>query len=134
MYGRDLATAVPARVVETELDDPARAGHGQRLDRDSGVTVSERAAVMLDPLGQLAGLVGALLVLDPGIEVFGVLADNDEIDVVEARAHAHVALARPHLGVEVECLPQGDVDRAEAAADRRRDRALEGDSVLPDRR
>ena len=66
----------------------------------------------------------ALLVLDAGVEVFGVLADDDQVDVLEARAHAGIRLAGAHLRVEVEALAQGDVDGAEAAADRRRDRAL----------
>ena len=35
------------------------------------------------------------LVLDPGVEVLGVLADDDEIDVLVARADARVRLARP---------------------------------------
>ena len=52
---------------------------------------------------------------------------------VVARPHALVRLARAHLGVEVECLPEPDVDRAEALADRCRDRALERDAVAADR-
>ena len=67
---------------------------------------------------QLLGVGRALLVLDPGVEVLGVLADDDQVDVVEARADARVRLARPHLRVQVELLAQADVDRAEAAADR----------------
>ena len=78
-------------------------------------------------------VVRALLVLDAGVEVLGVLAHDHEVDVVEARADARVGLARAHLRVEVEALAQADVDRAEAAADRRRDRALERDPVAPDR-
>src|SRR4051794_41979452 len=62
--------------------------------------------------------------LDAGIEVFGVLADDDQVDVVEAGAHTRVRLAGAHLRVQVEALAQGDVDRAEAAADRGRDRAF----------
>ena len=76
--------------------------------------------------------VGALLVLDSGVEVFGVLADDDQVDVVEARAHAGVALARPHLRVHVELLAERDVDGAEAAADRRRDRAFQRGAGLAD--
>ena len=75
----------------------------------------------------------ALLVLDAGVEVLGVLADDDQVDVLEARAHAGVALARAHLRVHVELLAERDVHRAEAAADRRRDRALQRDARLADR-
>ena len=133
VHGRDLAAAVAARVVEGELEDAARAGDGDRLDRDAGVAPAELPALRFDPVDQLLGVGRALLVLDPGVEVLGVLADDDQVDVVEARAHALVGLARPHLRVEVETLAEADVDRAEAAADRRRDRALERRAVLADR-
>src|SRR5207302_7804894 len=99
-----------------------RARDGDRLDRDPGVAVRKAAALRLDPRDQLLCLGRALLVLDPGIEVLGVLAHHHEIDLVEAGADARVALAGPHLPVEVERLAQADVDRAKAAPDRRRDR------------
>ena len=69
-------------------------------------SVAERAALRLDPADQLLGVRRALLVLDAGVEVLGVLADDDQVDVVEARAHAGVALARAHLAVEVELLAE----------------------------
>jgi hypothetical protein len=50
----------------------------------------------------------------------------------ESGADALVALTGANLPVEVECLPQRDVHRAEAAADRSRNGALEGDAVLAD--
>ena len=79
------------------------------------------------------GLFRALLVLDPRVEVLRVLADDDQVDVLEARAHAGIRLARADLPVEVEALAQRDVDGAEAAADRGRDRPFERDAGLADR-
>ena len=87
----------------------------------------------LDPADQLLGVGRPLLELDPGVEVLGVLADDDQVDVVEAGADALVRLARPHLRVHVELLAQADVDGAEAAADRRRDRPLQRGAVPADR-
>ena len=133
MHGRDLAAAVPAGVVERELDDAPRPRDGDRLDRDAGVIVPQLAAVRLDPVDQLTGLGLALLVLDARVEVFRVLADDDQVDVVEAGADALVSLAGAHLPVEIEGLAQADVDRAETAADRRGDRALDGDAGAADR-
>ena len=52
---------------------------------------------VLEPVDQLGRVLGALLELDPGVEVLGVLAHDDEVDVVVAGAHARVALARAHL-------------------------------------
>ena len=132
VHGRHLAAAEPARVVERELDDPARAFDGDRLDRDPRV-VGQLAAVVADPLGQLRRLCRADLVLDARVEILGRLADDHEVDVLVARPDSGIALARPHLSVQVEALAERDVDRAEAAADRGRDRALERDAARPDR-
>ena len=79
-------------------------------------------------------VVGAGLVLDAGVQVLGVLAHDHEVDVVVARAHARVRLAGAQAGVEAELVAQRDVDRAEAGADRRRDRAFQRDLVRLDRR
>ena len=128
-----LLAAVLARVVEGELEDAARAGDRDRLDRDAGVVVAQRAALRLDPPDQLLGVLRAFLVLDAGVEVLGVLAHDDQIDVVEARADAGIALDRPHLRVHVELLAERHVDGAEAAADGRRDRPLQRDAGLADR-
>jgi hypothetical protein len=95
--------------------------------------VGQLAALRLDPADQLLGFGGALLVLDSGVEILRVLAHDDQVDLLEPCADARIRLARPHLAVEVEALPQRDVDGAEAAADGRCDRALEGDPGLTDR-
>ena len=133
VHGRDLLPAVLPGVVERELEDAPCAGDRDRLDRDARVRVAKRAALRRDPADQLLCIRRALLVLDARIEILGVLPDDDQVDVLEARPDAGVALARPHLRVHVELLAQGDVHRAEAAADRGRDRALERDSGLTDR-
>ena len=133
MHGRHLAPAVRARVIEGELDDATRSLDGDGLERDARVAVREPRAVALDPLDQLLGLRGALLVLDPRVEVLGVLAHDDEVDVLKARAHSGVGLARPHLPEQVERFAEAHVDRAEADPYRSRDRPLERDPVAPDR-
>ena len=130
---RDLAAAVAARVVEGELDDLARPRLRDRLDRDAGVAPDVRVALLAEPVEQLVGVLGALLELDARVEILGVLADHDQVDVRVARADAGIALAGADLAVEVERLAQADVDRAEAAADGGRDRPLQRGSVLPDR-
>src|ERR1700674_3078208 len=76
---------------------------------------------------------GALLELEPRVDVLGVLADDDEVEVVAQVASALVSLDRPHERVQIEGLAQGDIDAAEAAADRCRDRTLERNLVLADR-
>ena len=93
----------------------------------------EPAALRLDPADQLLGIRAALLVLDAGVQILGVLAHDDQVDVLEARADARIALDRAHLRVHVELPAQRDVDGAEADADRRRDRPLERHAGLADR-
>src|SRR5204863_4786176 len=75
----------------------------------------------------------ALLELDAGVEILGVLTHDDQVDVVVARADARVALTRAYLAVEVERLPERDVDGAEPGSDGRRDRALDRHAVSADR-
>jgi hypothetical protein len=72
-------------------------------------------------------------VLDSAVEPLGVLPHNDQIDVVVARRHARQAAHRPQSCVQIELLSERDVDRGEAASDRRRARTLERDVVLADR-
>ena len=84
-------------------------------------------------VAQLLHLGRALLELDAGVEVLGVLADDHEVGLGEAGAHALVGLARTDAGVEVELLAERDVDRAVSRADRGGRGALDRDPALADR-
>ena len=97
------------------------------------VVAGGRVELVGEEATQLLRLLRALLELDAGVEVLGVLADDHDVGLGEARAHALVGLAGADAGVEVELLAQRDVDRAEARADRRGGRALDGDAALADR-
>src|SRR5690606_338093 len=62
-----------------------------------------------------------------------VLAEDHDVDllrVLDRRADALEVAHRADAGVEVELLAQRDVQRADAAADRRRERAFDGDLEL----
>src|SRR5699024_1377570 len=63
------------------------------------------------------------------IHAFGVLAHGGDIDAVIARARTGEGHHRTDVGVKLEVLAQGDVDRAEAFTDGCRHRPLEGDAV-----
>ena len=56
------------------------------------------------------------LVLEAGVQVLGVLADDDEIDALEARRHARQVPHRPQVGVEIQRLAQADVHAREPLA------------------
>ena len=74
--------------------------------------------------------------LDAGVDVFRVLAENDDVHplgVGDRRGRAVEVANRPDTGVQVEHLTQRDVQAPDAAADRRRQRPLDGDFVRLDR-
>src|SRR5258705_7531264 len=70
---------------------------------------------------------------DARVEILRVLADDDEVDVVVAGLEALDRPRRSEVCVQPERLAKGDVDAPEAAPNRGRDRALEGDLVPADR-
>jgi hypothetical protein len=76
---RDGAATVPARVVERELRDPRR-----RPGRNDLQALDDA---------------GYDLMLEASIEIFGVLADDHEVDVFEASGYARQIPDRPQIGV-----------------------------------
>ena len=105
---RDFFTLVRARVLERVANDALAAGARDQFEA-------------------LRDLIG-LPVLDAAVDVFLVLANDDDVHVrmlgrdvrVQRRAGAHV-------GVHAQRLAHRDVEALEAAALRRRDRRLEKD-------
>ena len=82
----------------------------------------------VDVIDQLAGLGRAGLELDAGIQVFGILADDDQIDRHAAKegANARIILAGADAGVQLEFLAELHVDAAKTLAHRRGDGGLQG--------
>ena len=79
----------------------------------------------------------ALFDLEAGVDVLGVLPEDHHVDgfgVLHRRRHALEPAHRAQAHVEVEDLAQRDVQRADAAADRRGQRPLDPDQVLAERR
>ena len=133
VHGGHLAASVPARVVERETHDPFGRRLRDRLDGDAGIGTDSARALFLAQRDQLAGALGALFELDARVQVFGVLADDDDI-------HAVVAPARPRNGqdgaqarVQTEFPAQRHVHAPESRAHRRGDGSLDGHLVPLDR-
>ena len=110
--GRDFLPAAPLRIVEREARD---AGRG--MGRDD-----------LHPLRHARHD----HVLDAGIEVFGVLPHDHEVDVLVARLDAHNRAHRPQIGVEVQPFAERDVRAREAFPNKSREWTFEGNFVLFD--
>ena len=79
--GGHLVAAVGDRVLEGEPGDPFRGLAGDDLDALGGITADH--------------------VLDPGVEVLGVLADDDEIDILVARVEPLHRARRAQVRVQV---------------------------------
>ena len=112
---------------------PLRSELRHRLDADArvraGCACPSRVAEELD---DALGLRRARRPLDAGVDVFGVLAEDDDVHqlgMLDRRGHALEVADRAHAGVEVEHLAQRHVQAADAAADRRRQRSLDRDLV-----
>ena len=73
-------------------------------------------------------------VLEAGVEVFGILPDDDEVDAGKTGRNAGEIGNGPEIRVQLEILTETDVDRLEASADGGRQRPLQRGPVLPDRR
>ena len=75
----------------------------------------------------------ALLELNARVHVLGVLAEDDDVDLLRMfhRAwHALVVLHWAHASVKIENLAEGDVKRADAAANRRSQRTFDRDAQV----
>ena len=107
MDQRDLLALLAARVLDRITHDALRA-----VPRDDRDRLRRRAA-------------RADVVLDARVDVLGVLAHDDQVDAGVAARHAGQRAHRPHVGVEIEVLPQRHVHRAIALALGRRQRTLE---------
>ena len=92
--GRDLAPAVGDGVVEGVAGDPLRRCPGDDLDALRRVRADH--------------------VLDAGVEVLGVLADDHEVDVLVAGLEALHRARRAEVRVQPERLAERDVDAPEA--------------------
>src|SRR5439155_795554 len=71
-------------------------------------------------------------VLEAGVEVFGIFADDDDVDIFKARFEAGQIAHRAEIGVEVEGFAQRYVDAGRATGYGGGHGTLEGDAVAAD--
>ncbi len=131
----DRRPAVLEGVVDGGADQALGAHLGDRLDPDARAVADRPAHLVTEEGHELEGLGSALLHLVAGVDVLGVLPEDDHVDqlgVQDRRGHAREPAHRPQADVEVEDLAQRHVERADAAADRRGERALDPDQVVPE--
>ena len=127
---------VPLDAVLDRLAHQAlRAFARYRLDADSGAggeTDLGHTEFLLQEVNKLLYFLRSRWVLDASVNVFGVLSEDghvDQIRVFHRRLHAREIAYRAHTGEKVELLPDRHVKRADTAAGRGRQRALDGNDI-----
>ncbi len=130
--GRHFLAFVLTRVVKGKFHDSFGAGHGDRFDADAGILTDLVFGKFLNLRDKFQDLRSALLELDPGVKVFGILAHDHEIDILIAGPHAFIGFAGPEAGVEIELFAERDIHGAESRSHWRGDWRLDGDLVLAD--
>ncbi len=111
---------------------------GNRLDADAAVFVETDlgdAHFFFEELDDLGRFRRTGLPLDTGVDVFRVLTEDRHVDVawlLDRARHAFEPAHRAQAHIKVELLAQGNVQRTDAATDRRGQWALDGNYVILD--
>ncbi len=140
MNERDRLQSVLDRVLDRHPHQALGSRDRDRLDADAGVEANLLLAafqhVFVQELDQAGAVGSSLLPLDAGVNVFRVLAEDNHVHALgmfHRRGHALVILHRAHAGIEIEDLAQRHVERADATAHGRGQRAFDGDAKFADR-
>src|ERR1700674_1041456 len=139
VYERDRLVLVVESMLDGHAHQTFRAGHGHGFDADAGVEADLLLAafqhVLVEEFDQAFGVGRAFFPFDSGVNVFCVLAEDDNVHalgMLHGRRHTGVVLHRTHAAVEIENLAQGDVEGADAASDGRGQRTFDGDAEFAD--
>ncbi len=138
MNQRQAPALVGDGILDCRADEALRALLGDGLDADArGVGEADLGVglrkVLLEELEEFAVLLGAGLELDADVDVLRILAEDHHVDllrVLHGGGHALEPTHRPETDVQVEELAQCNVERADPAADRRREGSLDRDQVV----
>ena len=95
VHGSHLAPSMAAGVIEGKVDDSRARRYRNWFNAEPRVGPDRPAGSSTDLFDHPFGFRFSLLELDAGVDVFGVLAHDDQIDVVVAGANAGIALAGP---------------------------------------
>ena len=121
------------RVADRRFHQTGGAGLADRLDADAGVRPDLPAELVAHEVDDALRLGRSRPHLESGIHVLGVFPEDHHVDVrrrAHRRRHAREVLDRTQTDIQVEPLPQGDVEAANAGPDRRGQRTLDADQVF----
>ena len=133
----DSLAARLKRAANGVAHQPLGAEDGDGLDADARVGADLFLAalqqIVVQERDQPRRVLRAFFEFDARIHIFSVFAEDDDIELfrmLHRAGHALVVLHRPHAGIEVENLAQSHIERADAAANGRGERALDGDAQI----
>src|SRR4029453_6389579 len=123
------------RVVDRAADKVLGRRRKNRFDANARVSVDlvPKPAEEVDELG---GAVRTFLKLDSGVDVFRVLAEDDDVNKFRARdrrGYAFEIANGPDAGIEIEDLAQCHIERTDATPDWSRQRPLDGNREMLNR-
>ena len=136
VHERDRVAPVVQRVANRLADEALGALARHRLDADAGRLGEPdlaHAHLVLEERDQLAGVVALRFPLDPRVDVLGVLAEDHHVRlrrITKRARHSREVAHRAKADKEVELLADRHVERADSAADRCGQRALDRDRVV----
>ena len=125
------------RVLDGGAGEALGAFAGDRLDADAarlGEADLLHLHLVLEEGDDLLRFVRLRRPLDAGVDVLRVLAEDHHVDlrgIAHRRGYALEPAHGAEADVEVEHLPERDVERADALADGRRQRTFDADQVFP---
>ena len=139
MNERNRFTTIVERVLNRHSYEALGPRYGDRLDPNAGIDphllLPALQHIFVEEFDQAGGVGSTLFPFDPGINVFGVLAEDDNIHALgmfHRGWHALVVLDRTHAGVEIENLVQRDVQRTNTASHRSSQRPFDGNAKFSD--
>src|SRR4030042_383254 len=129
MNGRFLFAPHFAGVIKCETDYTFRGLYRNRLYSYAGICGYLSAAVFIQPVYKLDGVVFAFLKFYPRVKVFGVFPHDYKVDIGVSASHAFIAFARPKARVQIKRLTQMNVYTSKPFSDRRSYRRLQRNAV-----
>ena len=137
VHQRHTLAASLQRMKNRHAHQAFGSGHRHRLDAHARIQPDLLLAalqhVFVEKLDQFRALRSSLFPLDACVHILSVLAVDHHIHafgIFHRRRHALVVLHWTHAAIEIENLPQRNVERTNAAAHGRGQRALDGDAEL----
>ena len=142
MHDRHALALVGDRVFDGRAEQAVGAFLRRGLQANAGIVGKPNLGellrkILLEQRQEFLALRTACLEFDAGVDVLGVFTEYGHVDLLrmlDGRRHTLEPAHRPQAHIEIQQLPQGDVERANAAAHRGGQRSLDRYQIVAARR